>query len=107
MIDRGLFNLDRLIDEMLDTVHGNRNQWWNAAEIVPGYMPPFPREDTRPSCVVRFRQSFLRYSKGPRQGFFWDLYGDDFQTPELALLALVAAPVPPSALNVWKQEPTP
>lgn len=35
----------------------------------------------------------LRYSQGPKQGFFWDLYGDDF-SQELAIIALSQAPYP-------------
>jgi hypothetical protein len=105
VIDRSLFTLDRLLDQMLDTVHGSRNYWWHLAEIVPAFMPPYPREDTRPTCVVRVRGSFLRYSVGPRQGFFWDMYGDNFHTPELALLALLQAPVPPPLIDkeAWRQ----
>lgn len=96
MIDPSLFTVERLLATMLDDESGNRDKWRKFAEIVPGYMPPFPRPETRPTLVVRYGTSMLRYSKGPRQGYFWDLYGDDFYTAELALMALLQAPVPPS-----------
>lgn len=95
MIDASLFTVERLLDVMLDDMFGNRDSWRAQAEIVPQYMPPYPREDTRPTCQVRIGKSYLRYSKGPRQGYFWDSYGDDMHSPERALLALLAAPVPP------------
>lgn len=38
--------------------------------------------------------SYLRHSCGPQQGFFWDIYGDDMQSVELAVLALHQAPYP-------------
>lgn len=73
--------------------------WHKQCDIVPDYMPPFPREDTRPTVQVRFNNGseyppFLRHSCGPKQGFFWDIYGDDMQTVELAVLALSQAPAP-------------
>ena len=42
--------------------------WHTQCEIIPDYMPPFPREDTRPSVVVRHNNgteypAYLRYSK--------------------------------------------
>ena len=95
MIDPSLFTVERLLATMLDDVFGNVNAWRKRAEIVVGYMPRYPDKTTRPTCVVKLGRSFLRHSKGPRQGFIWDMYGDDMQTPELALLALLQAPVPP------------
>lgn len=44
---------------------------------------------------------YLRYSRGPLQGFFWDVYGEDMQEIELAIIALSKAPVP---LNYRKAE---
>lgn len=74
-------------------------RWRRKAEIIPNYMPPYPTKDARPSCVVRFgsdpeRACFLRYSKGPQAGYFWDVYGDDMLNPYLALMALLNAPYP-------------
>ena len=57
-------------------------KWQRHCEIITEYMPPNPNEYTRPRIVVRYlhesdMQWYLRYSKGPQQGFFWDSYGDD------------------------------
>lgn len=73
--------------------------WHQQCEIIPDYMPPKPLPDTRPSVQVRFNDGtqyppFLRYSKGPKQGYFWDIYGDDMQSIELAVFALSRAPAP-------------
>lgn len=96
MIDPKLFTIERLLATLLnDDESGGPDRWRKFAEIVPDYMPPFPRPDTRPRVVVRYQENFLRYSKGPKQGFDWDVYGDDFLTTELALVALLQAPVPP------------
>jgi hypothetical protein len=103
VIDPRLFTVEALLSSMLDDSHGNRNKWGALAEVVPDYMPPHPQADTRPKCVVKCGLSFLRYSAGPRQGHFWDMYGDDYQTPALALMALLEAPIPPSYIDqhVW------
>ena len=98
-IDPKLFTVERLLETMLDHEYGNVNIWMHEAEIIPNYMPPYPHKDTKPKVVVKWRNSFLRYSKGPRQGYMWDIYGDDMHTSELALLALLQSPVPPSALD--------
>lgn len=98
-IDPALFTVESLLAEFLDDSSGNRDVWRQSATIVPKYMPPYPGQDARPRCVVGCNGSFLRHSKGPRQGHFWDLYGDDYQTPELALMALLGAPVPPKLLT--------
>lgn len=109
MIDPKLFTVESLLAELLDDMSGNRNQWMKHATIIPGYMPPHPHVTTRPSTVVLWEcgvaRAFLRYSKGPGSGYFWDIYGDDFLSPELALKALLEAPVPPQALRpeVWYQ----
>ncbi len=87
-------SVDSLVGYLLD------QPWMRDCEIIPDYMPPHPRENTRPRCVVRFSapdwktSSYLRYSKGPKQGFFWDMYGDDLQDSELAILAIHQAPAP-------------
>lgn len=106
MIDPGLFTVDGILRAFL----GEANRPWIAqAEIVPEYMPPHARPDTRPKCVVRYDFTdprdgkkdacFLRYSKGPEQGHFWDVYGDDYMRPTLALRALLEAPAPPPAFG--------
>lgn len=73
--------------------------WHKRCDIIPDYMPPFPQEYTRPTVQIRYNDGtdyppFLRHSRGPRQGFEWDIYGDDFQNVELAVLALSQAPYP-------------
>lgn len=70
--------------------------WHEQVEFIADYMPPYPQKDTRPKFVIRYKpaEAFLRRSCGPKQGFFWDMYGDDFQTAELAVLALSQAPAP-------------
>jgi hypothetical protein len=82
-------DLGRLIAALLPL------RWHRDCEIVPNYMPPFPRADTKPRVIVRHRNgASLRYSAGPRQGYYWDHYGDDMITVELAILALAEAPDP-------------
>lgn len=94
------FDVDRLVRELLGidwTMPGNA--WREDCEIIPAYMPPYPRADTQPKCVVRHVSgAFLRHSKGPRQGHGWDIYGDDYHNPELALIALSQAPPPPQVM---------
>lgn len=80
--------------------------WKGKCQIIPDYMPPNPRPHHQPRVVVRCpivsdhpnheKESFsyLRHSAGPKQGFFWDVYGDDLQSVELAVLALHQAPAP-------------
>lgn len=87
------FDINKLVRCLL-TEH-----WMHECEIIPAYMPPFPGKDTRPTCQVRYvyedgSDTFLRYSKGPAQGFFWDMYGEDMMSPELALVCISKAPPP-------------
>lgn len=101
MIDAQQISLDALLETLLDI---GRNPWRRHVEIIPAYMPPNPLADTRPSCVVRYTGgeeiAFLRYSKGPKQGHFWDMYGEDYMHPHLALIALLEAPPPPPRFSV-------
>lgn len=97
MIDVSLFTVNRLVAALLYDMHGNVNAWRKYAEIVPAYMPPYPDENTKPRCVVRCDGAFLRDG-------FWDIYGDDFGTPEDALIALCRAPVPPHMVKVPRPE---
>lgn len=104
MIDPKLFDVERLVKAVLDR-SATSLAWRLKAEIVPRYMPPHPGKDTVPRCVVAMtaesgERCFLRYSKGPRQGHFWDVYGDDYLTPELALMALADAEPPPPAFSI-------
>ena len=99
MIDPSLFTVPQLLSVMLDDHCGNNDPWRRHAEIVPKYQPPYPSKHTRPTCVVKLGYLFLRHSVGPWQGYFWDTYGDDMHSPELALLALLQAPAPPFILK--------
>lgn len=88
------FDMDKLV-RLLLTQH-----WMHECRIVVDYMPPNPRPETRPSCQVHVTNDNghewrLRYSNGPLQGYFWDSYGEDFHSPELALIAISQSPAPP------------
>jgi len=86
-------NIARLIALILN------QDWHSRCQVIPNYMPPYPDAETRPSAQVRYNNGteyppFLRYSCGPKQCFFWDIYGDDMQSVELAIIALSNAPYP-------------
>lgn len=49
-------------------------------------------------------KAFLRYSKGPRQHYYWDFAGDDFLKPEFAFYALMMADAPSRQYIEVKQE---
>ena len=74
--------------------------WHEKCEIIPEYIHPNANpKNVAPKVVIIFNDEtlyppFLRFSKGPNQGYFWDVYGDDFQTLELAIVALSKAPAP-------------
>lgn len=92
-------NLAKLISLILD------QSWHAQCEIIPDYMPPYPDSTTRLSVQVRYNNGteyppFLRYSCGPKQCFFWDIYGDDMQSVELAIIALSNAPYPRSVAPI-------
>lgn len=92
--DASRFDTQRIVNLLL-TQH-----WMHECKIIPDYMPPYPGKDTCPTCQIHYvykdgSDTGLRYSKGPLQGYSWDVYGDDFHSPELALVALSQAPPPP------------
>lgn len=113
MIDPEMFDRDKLVAALTRTMSGNINQWLSLCEIVPDYMPPFPRVGDRPKIIARClvdaeqpapgpgivtsRYSYLRVERGLQ--IFWDGYGTEFHSVEVALLALVRAPVPPALLK--------
>jgi hypothetical protein len=80
-------NLDSILELLLD------QYWHGECEIIPEYIAPYQR-DNRTKCVIRYKNRFLRYSQGPKQRYFWDIYGDDFLSVELAIMALSQAPSP-------------
>lgn len=97
-IDASSFSMATLLDCLMrDWRHGSN--WRRRAVIIREYMPPCPSADTLPKCVVKLGGSFLRHSAGPSQGHFWDLYGDDYHSPEMALLALIESEPPPWLLK--------
>jgi len=96
---------DRLVSYLLN------EPWHKDCTIIPDYVAPYAKDGTRPSLVVRFEFDdhtvFLRHSNGPRQGFFWDIYGDDFKEMGLALIALSEARMPQRAMCRFKIPLTP
>lgn len=100
MIDPKMFDLNKLLAAMLDDVHGNVNPWRAAVEILPGYV----RHGQRMGCAVRFGEGMVTFGGGGvwlRHGAIWDMYPDDFGTPERALVAMLLAPPPPAVLR-WE-----
>ena len=96
MIDAKLFTVERLLATLIDQRDYHDGGWRNDAEIITQMLPAYGCS----KVVVKCGDVYLRHSKGPRQGHSWDTYGDDYQTPELALIALLSAPPPPH-LMVW------
>ena len=87
------FDHNKLVRCILD------EPWHNDCEIIVDYMPPFPNPDTKPTIQVKYNDGseyppHLRYSRGPKQGFFWDIYGEDMYSVELAIVAISQAPAP-------------
>jgi hypothetical protein len=110
VIDPKLFTVERLLRAMLDDMSGGIDVWRQNATIMTDWMPPFPTEKTRPlRCVVVYidsnGSSYLNHSKGPRQGYYWDIGPDEMMRPEIALLALLRAPIPPKlvAKEAWDE----
>ena len=79
-----------------ETASGPSEKWRLECELIPKYMPPYPTKDTRPKFVIKAKNTklYLRYSCGPGQGHFWDVYGDDYINEELATHAIGQAPRP-------------
>ena len=79
--------------------------WHQKCEIILDYIPPFPDANRQPEVQVRYNNGteympYLRYSKGPNQCFFWDVYGEPMQDLALAIIALSKAPAPVSVSPV-------
>lgn len=94
MINTNIIDRDKLVQYMLNY---RDHPWREDAEIIT--------TEQRGSKItsVRYVDNYLRYSKGPGQGYFWDLYGDDFISAEYALVALCQAPAPPRAVVLYKK----
>jgi hypothetical protein len=96
--DAGGLDAQKLVNLLLTQL------WQHECQIITDFMPNFPQPDTQPKCIIRHcadeNHQFLRYSAGPLQGYFWDVYGDDFHSPELAIFALSMAPTPRGAICV-------
>lgn len=97
-LDCSSLDLEKLVHTLCDQT------WMRHCEIIPEYMFPFPREGDRPIVAVRWtdpegerEERFLRYSKGPAQGYFWDIYPDDMHSPELAVVSLSRSFPPPGS----------
>lgn len=108
MIDTSKINGNKLIDIILDDACGNINKWWDLVEFVEGYMPPYPRPETRPTKLsIKCGNSYLRHLG--HGTYIWDgHYGEDseFDNHEFSLLCLMRAPVPPHLLKdeVWERK---
>jgi hypothetical protein len=55
-------NLSKLLPLIL------REDWHEKCEILPDYMPKYPREDTRPSVQVRYNDGSKRSSERLKGG---------------------------------------
>lgn len=69
--------------------------WHKECEIIPDFMPKNPGPDTKPTVKIKCGEWFLRHSKGPKQEYFWDVYGDDMYSVEVAIYALTKTQPPP------------
>lgn len=99
-IDLQHIQISVLVGYMLD------QPWHDQCKILPAYVPPFAKDGHKPEVQVHFNfedhKVGLRYSNGPKQGFFWDSHGDNLQSIELAIIALSQAPVPRRACVTFK-----
>lgn len=94
MIRPHIFKVDSLITALFKDDMDNNPNWRRLAEIIPAYRGMHANPATPTKCVIRLDDRFLRHSKGPRQGHFWDIVGDDYHSPELAFVALLEAEPP-------------
>lgn len=136
MIKHPIMDILGISEKLLTNLFDYSWQW--ECEIIPAYMPPFPRKDTEPKCVIKWQShlpsptqvlwdrktceisdtlyrdgewevikntfqrddSFMRYSKGPGTGSFWDIYGDDYHSPELAFSELLKVHGPSQSKSI-------
>ena len=95
----GEVDVEQLTYRLLD------QPWHDECEIILDDSPGLACDEV----TIRYdggsgRSVFLRHSCGPKQGFFWDVYGDNFQEIELAILALSCAPYPAILTGKRKEE---
>ena len=66
--------------------------------IIQNYTFPYPRVGDQPLAYVVCKRlpnkepMYLRYSRGPEQGHFWDVYPDDYMNENLARKAIGLSP---------------
>lgn len=108
MIDPSLFTVETLLHAFLDDAHGNVDAWRKYASIERRKVREtacFHDSKEVDGWVVRYGNSFLRYSCGPGGSLVWDCYGDNFMSPGLAFRRLLHAPVPPWICRPWPPNP--
>lgn len=70
--------------------------WRLQAEILRDWLPERPDKDDRPlRFVVRWRNLYLRHSRGVSGQPFWDVYPDECVSQAWATIVLSRAEVPP------------
>lgn len=74
--------------------HLSLPRWKRDILIIENYMPPYPDERTKPKTVIKYRNSFLRTSRGSWTGSFWDCYGADFHDLDLAFAEVLKCEAP-------------
>lgn len=89
--------LEPLVNDILD-VESSERSWLRDVQLktmaTGGWIAVFRPEGIR---------SYLRWSKGPVQGFFWDAYPDVFDRLGWVIRALVTAPSPVRCLSPEKR----
>ncbi len=95
MLDPKIFRMEKLLSALMreDASAASPTNWRWEAEIIEIDSEIVGKSHAQ-EFQVRLGKSYLRHSRGPRQGHFWDIYGDDYQSPELALVALLQAEPP-------------
>jgi len=92
MIDIKKVDIKKMIGFML------YQPWHRNCDIIPDYIRPNDKKKEE-IVIIRYNSGsehppFLRHSAGPKNDFFWDIYGDNFKSVELAIIALSKAPFP-------------
>lgn len=92
MINTKIFSIERLVDCLIGYSNTSPEKIWiKDCEIcLDGENRVIVKHISKNNST-----NYLRYSKGPDQGYFWDVYGEHFINFEIALIALSKAPIPP------------